>query len=149
MVRLWDRKSIACKDFVENCEIMKKEDYVSLEVAKLLREKGFDIPCKSTISLTGEMIIYDKEQGLQNMTSIGKTIYEFLCPTLYEAQKWLREKHEIHIGIEWGCDVYSYSICRKDEDGLYIEYSFKGEYKTYEECLNEGIKESLKEYVWY
>lgn len=72
---------------------MNKEDYVSLEVAKLLKEKGYNIPCKSSRKKNGELIFYDIEQSIDNMLSIGDECYEYLCPTLYEAQKWLRENY--------------------------------------------------------
>ena len=53
---------------------MIQEDYVSFEVAKLLKEKGFDEECQ-------------KYYG----------DYKYPCPTLQMAMKWLRKVHEIFI----------------------------------------------------
>lgn len=36
--------------------------------------------------------IYDLDQSWVDMISIDEEYYEFLCPTLYEAHKWLRGK---------------------------------------------------------
>lgn len=83
---------------------MNTEDYVSLEVAKLLKEKGFREPCNA--------IYYVNRSGnssLQIMFCLNEFEYlskhndgfqyEYLAPSLYEAQKWLRNKHQLHISV--------------------------------------------------
>lgn len=116
----------------QNERPMNKEDYVSIEVAKLLYQKGFKI----------------NGNYLWNAGT--------LCPTLYEASKWLRNKHQLHIGVGM-CGDYS-----TDADGNKVNewdfwtfdmyytanftnhiYNCKGEYNTYEEALNAGILEAL------
>ena len=58
------------------------EDYVSFEVAKMLKEKGFDLPCQA---------FYDNDRVL--IVSPVHTVNDELedsdiaCPTLYVAQK--------------------------------------------------------------
>lgn len=123
-----------------------KEDYVSLEVAKLLKEKGYDEPCLATILKNGDLRRHDIEQSSDNLTRIGDDYYEFLCPTLYEAQKWLRDKHNIDIVVEPEIDEGTdkkWGYCF----GLYTEFpsvAVSLVYETYEEALNAGILESLK-----
>ena len=65
---------------------MIAEDYVSYETAKLLKEKGFDWKCK-TVKFYPEPD-YDQESpdGIS-------------APTLQMAMKWLREEHNLFIGI--------------------------------------------------
>lgn len=103
---------------------MNKENYVSLEMAKILYKKGFEI--KGTYLWT---------RGV-------------LCPTLYEVQKWLREVHNIHVMIgvddlDWWYQLYDCS-----EDGRMEETNhFSGSVacqKSYEEALNNGIFDALK-----
>lgn len=53
---------------------MITEDYVSFEIAKLLKEKGFDEECQQYY---GD--------------------YEYPCPTLQMAMKWLRKERGIAI----------------------------------------------------
>ena len=72
------------------------EDYVSFEIAKLLKEKGFN-----------ERIchFYDEDEfihcntGLYFCNSLGLNNY-ISAPTLQMAMKWLREVHNIFIYIE-------------------------------------------------
>lgn len=76
--------------------IMIQEDYVSFEIAKLLKEKGFNGICsfawrfvansprnKGHWELYGNHTLFDEN-----------SIY---CPTLQMAIKWLREVHKIGI----------------------------------------------------
>ena len=124
---------------------MNKEDYVSLEVAKILKEKGFEGPCRSSIFKNGELRIYDLDQSWVDMISIDEEYYEFLCPTLYEAHKWLRRKGvnvcvanfiTVEEPIEW---FYTIDLIYNG-DGVYpMEH-----YPSYEEALNNGIKRALK-----
>lgn len=102
---------------------MNKEDYVSLEVAKLLYQKGFKINCN-----------YLWNAGT-------------LCPTLYEASKWLRENHNIHIDVK--CSAYCKPLNRCDyicEIFALSSHQFidTGIYHKYEEALNAGILEAFK-----
>ena len=99
---------------------MITEDYVSFEIAKLLKEKGFDGKCykvwvhytSSTPMLwaaptfvEGETIV-DRE-SVESAERTWNTIYGdsenknhgYLAPTLQMAMKWLREVHNIAIGI--------------------------------------------------
>lgn len=134
---------------------MNKEDYVSFEVAKLLKEKGFNEPYLyfyrngSLYTLSGD-IIYCENDNVNN-----RIIYP--QPTLYEAQKWLRNKYEIHINVNkyvvitqidaddkirakrdfWAFSIYYTTTFHHIHDCL-------GQYSSYEEALNEGIKETLK-----
>ena len=123
-----------------------KEDYVSLEIAKLLKEKGFDDPCLSTIWKNGDLRCYDVKQSSDNLTRIGNDYYEFLCPTLYEAQKWLRLKHNIDIVVEPEIDENTDKKIGYCFD-IYTDFpsvAYSSVYGTYEEALNDGILESLK-----
>ena len=126
---------------------MTKDDYVSLEVAKKLQEKGYDEPC----------LAYYFQEKLINVTSqfMGSdvnTIYQesrsqmygnVPAPTLYDAQKWLRERgYYVEVGIydkwEWSFVIYGYD----EEMCITMKYA-DIKYNTYEEALNAGILESL------
>ena len=70
------------------------EDYISFEIAKLLKEKGFDWECIS--------YYVDDEPEDVKYSFCGKTnsIWESRCcsaPTLQMAMKWLREEYNIYI----------------------------------------------------
>ena len=68
-------------------------------------------------------------------------------PNLYEAQKWLREKHKIHLDVR--CTAYCKPLNRCDyvcevfslSDHIYGDTKV---FHNYEEALNAGILEALK-----
>lgn len=82
---------------------MIKEDYVSFEIAKLLKEKGFDADIDLWYNSDGEIFhLYHYDY---NATKYFACVQ---CPTLQMAMKWLREVHNIDIiappqydGIKW------------------------------------------------
>ena len=82
---------------------MITEDYVSFEVAKLLKEKGFDEICFTWYTGKGEF-----EQGENNFDDYFQNHHSKLslidtekcsAPTLQRACKWLREVHNIYIAV--------------------------------------------------
>lgn len=68
-----------------------------------------------------------------------------LSPTQSLLQKWLREKHKIHISIYpiknyWQMDLR----CCDLEKLCHISFvDCNNEFKTYEEALEQGLKETL------
>ena len=119
------------------------EDYVSYEVAKLLKEKGFDEPCY-TCYIDDEISHY--EYSSTNFELIDGVIS---APTLQMTMKWLREVRNIHIivnpytdkeGQHWSFifDKYAYDFWQ--ELGIYITESWG----SYEEACEIAIKYCLK-----
>lgn len=119
------------------------EELVTLETAKLLKEKGFNEYCENVIDIN-------------NM--LRKTLYRinddlpkqcFSHPTQSIAQKWLRETKNIHICVYNCACGYGYEIS-KANNGTHIASSvYKGtndggEWDTYEEALEAGLQEALK-----
>ena len=135
---------------------MITEDYVSFEVAKLLKEKGFDEECRA-------YYVKSKECGIELFPSdrshnYNDDVYPHTsAPTLQMAMKWLREKHNLSI------TVFLLNVV----DGEYIGYhadielmaewveslnKFKkvglGEaFHTYEEAVEAAIKYCLKNLI--
>ena len=110
---------------------MITEDYVSFEIAKLLKEKGFDEPCEC---------FYDTEHndisivnGWMDTSNSQLDEREFLCysaPTLQMAMKWLREVHNILLVVdyEYECDTtpYYFKIYHLGENGKPERVIIKG-----------------------
>ena len=115
---------------------MITEDYCSFEVAKLLKEKGFDGECvgcywdsKKTFDVNYEPLSYS-DGDLRDEV--------ILAPTHQMAMKWLREK-DIDIIIMplfklKGGRIYCYEIHSDAEDIR------TGQFKTYEEAVEAAIK---------
>lgn len=123
---------------------MDKEDFVSLEVAKLLKEKVFDEDC---------MVFYTKDGLFECNSYINTNVLKHPTPTLYEAQKWLRKQKSIYVWVEpvigsrWKISFCDFNVCVEESDWIEREFNKQGGYpvyETYEEALNAGILEALK-----
>lgn len=70
------------------------EELVTLETAKLLREKGFNEPCMIAIN------IEDGRQYGTSRTNSELPIKVCTYPTQSVAQKWLREIRGVYVYVE-------------------------------------------------
>lgn len=130
-------------------ETMNHECYVSLEVAKLLKEAGFDweehYP-RNFCYVNDNTELFDKSV-LKNYIEEDDVIY--LVPTLEVAQRWLREVKDIDVYIfpttnnKRGC-VYEWGI-KTFGRALWVEgQPYTNQYETYEEAQEAGIKKTLE-----
>ena len=121
---------------------MEMKEYVSYEVAKLLREKGYNEPTKGFYTTQG-LFSY----GVSDITNAKRNIYNYIsAPSLAQASKWLRESKSIDVLPKLTDNEYykryRYLVYRYGElKNVHCQPSGFG---TYEESLNEGIKEALK-----
>jgi len=137
-------------------KMVNHEYYVSLEVAKLLKEVGFDWKCKFYFSElindpTKEAGIFDaatnKVYGRFDSTIpdiANPTNDDILRPTLDVAQRWLREVKGIEVNAlcVYICNdkKYSYVVFKGRYNRELIEEGFD----TYEDALEAGIKNALE-----
>lgn len=120
------------------------EELITLETAKLLKEKGFNEYCK-------DIIREDNGRMMQSVFRTNKDLPKgaYSRPTQSIAAKWLRETKNLHISIiRNGCG-YGYDICKADNgthitDGIFKGPNDGGQWDTYEEALEVGIQEALK-----
>lgn len=82
--------------------MMIEEEYVSFEIAKLLKEKGFNVETEHKIWYVVKP--YSTGTPFNSITyGVGETTREYSkehcipMPTLQMAMKWLRETYNIHI----------------------------------------------------
>lgn len=119
---------------------MITEDYVSFEIAKLLKEKGFDEATRCCYSNKGTRWLNDFL--VQHNSQGGIT-----CPTLQMAMKWLREVHKIHVVVypygEYFCDNYQFDVYKNNE---FIVSKDDG-YVTYEQACEAALKYSLENLI--
>lgn len=128
---------------------MDKEDYVSPEVAKMLKEKGFpqEYNVGTICRLQNKANPYYENTRIIVQSDIDNAwcIFNEVYPSLYEAHKWLRGKginvcvaNEITVKkpVKWFYTIDLIENC----DGVFpMEY-----YTSYEEALNNGIERALK-----
>lgn len=108
--------------------IVNHECYVSLEVAKLLKEAGFDWDCK------------DKFYDFTNRCEIYKK------PTLDLVQRWLREIKGYIVLVNYNefLKTFYYSICYVKNTNRYIDDRDDCRDTSFEEALEAGIKKALE-----
>lgn len=111
------------------------EDYVSLEVAKMLKEKGFDEELQTYYEDNKINILCHGDWYNWNNSPMG----QISAPTLAMAMKWLREVHDIKIMIRPYVDgTYSYEIL----NGFwYVNFD------SYEDAVEEAIKYCLENLI--
>lgn len=122
------------------------EDYVSFEIAKLLKEKGFDVygdgSFGSEIKIWMEYSPFGK---IKDVSSSRPSIKGYPAPTLQMAMKWLREVHNLFVDIYYDYDFregYKFSI-NKLTKGTILETNNEN-YSTYEQACDKAIKYCLK-----
>lgn len=107
------------------------EELVTLETAKLLKEKGFQ-----------------QRKYLINVSTLHNCYKYLSVPPQSVAQRWLRETKNLHITIYNSASGYTYDISKADMGT--VLYCFPegpndgGNWDTYEEALEAGIQEVLK-----
>ena len=137
---------------------MVEEDYCSYEVAKLLKEKGFNEKCRggyhSEFDDNDNSIIMLEEWMTQpyNNDFVDEG---FLCsaPTHQMAMKWLREVHNICITIYpdkvKGYEAVLYNI-KDDVEIILQSFCIYGSHifeDSYEEAVEAALKYSLENLI--
>lgn len=122
------------------------EDYCSYEISKALKACGFDEPCEAfylpPMKNRPEPFFSGRvKRSIKNETHA----FHLSAPSLYHAQKWLREKHKWHIVIEpriWEQQVYDYKLWSFMRG---YENANRGlDYLSYEQALSAGISAALE-----
>lgn len=113
-----------------------KEDFVSYELAAKLKAAGFNWPCTTFYRNLDHELMEGGEMNWNNGV-------DYSAPTLWQAQKWLREK--------WGMHVYptleSVNEAVYDCKVIYLRkgaFRFNKRYPTYEHALSAGIAAALE-----
>ena len=131
---------------------MITEDYVSFEIAKLLKEKGFDVEC-DCFYVDGELVI---ARGGASNWNIGETLFtdyknECSAPTLQMTMKWLRKKHKLYIVIrpyvteEGFFSLFDIKSLKEKE--IVVNLRTKTGFNTHEEACEAAIKYCLENLI--
>ena len=120
---------------------MITEDYVSFEIAGLLKEKGFDVECNTYFISDSEICAIPIKRDFNN-----NGIY-LSAPTHQMVMKWLREVHGLFISIGNDDLGYNWQIMdvknRTDNcDPTCLTESYAG-YGSYEDAVEAALKYSL------
>ena len=124
---------------------MNKERYVSYNIAKLLKEKGFDWECNTYWgkAMNGSIVIGFEEHPVNFNKTRFSTVTDISAPTQQMAIDWLEE---------WGIivEIGGYSVdtngnphygwCVLNKKAQYLV--LRGQY--YEDSRNEAVEAALK-----
>lgn len=132
---------------------MIEEDYVTYEVAKLLKEKGFVIPYDSFRGVYINGVFKRLNPGAAYGFNYGDEIIS-VC-SLQMAMKWLRKKYNLYVtaipnGL--GEEVFYPGIYKRFESGWNLLESLLGgfqnaEFSSPEEACEAAIKYCLENLI--
>ena len=126
------------------------ECYVSLEVAKLLKEAGFkwfiNTTYRDSVLMCQGNLLCDNFNGKQYENAVRHEF--FSAPTLEVAQRWLREVKGIHLYVRPILDEHKYVVTVVVDDLTWGQVNDNNgtskRFNTYEEAQEAGIKKALE-----
>ena len=114
---------------------MIKERYVNFEVASLLRDKGFNEPCRG--------VYEEKVLRINTLCDwLNSDFSEYVAaPTQQTACNWIEENHKIHIVVRFVSKLgYVASVCDiSNPDSTLYMLNTEG-YSNIESVYNEALK---------
>ena len=111
------------------------EDFVTFEIAKKLKEKGFNEGCYKYYE--------NKELKWSNSPWLEPRYNSYMphrisAPTISQVLKWLRKEKKYHVYAAYGAvSKFRYVIIQLDNEDA--KYTIKRHYKTYEDAIMAGI----------
>jgi len=132
-----------------------KEQFISLETAKLAKKKGFKFHLDDAATEFWEpnYMYWMKQRSTKEYRLVSSMfrdtshdIYQYIpddnysAPTQSLLQKWFRENHGVDVNINRYESTWSYDLSVIDIE----ELSSKHKFTTYEEALEAGLLNALK-----
>ena len=127
---------------------MNAKHYVSLEVAKMLKEKGYNEECSHVIWDDGDI---GRER---NRNSTIKTMCRRSCPSLLEAMDWLEERGirivtrlRIHVLDDKEVNYWYYEVFTTKHTNAILEFGVSDGVVMHtdrNECMNAAIKKGVE-----
>ena len=152
--------------------MLNYKDYCDYETCVALKELGYKVPTSAYYMPKNSQLIFVINQFrggaamdcFYSNNSLSKECMasDFIdAPTMWEAQKWLREEKRICVEVDCCAGGYVWELCKaynKDwfsgGTTIYVHYCEDnsintllndcGKYESYEDALLEGIKEAVK-----
>lgn len=121
--------------------ILNSEQYVNFKTARLLKENGFDVPCKRLFFKDGTPGI-SKEETNHN----GTTCSTYSRPTLILAVRWIRETYKVESYISSHFSWIGWMYHAELEDKIVINSSrpFATPEEAYEKCIQKVLKTIIR-----
>lgn len=135
-------------DLYKNKKVMIEERYCSPEVAKLLREKGFDIPVWTRYEEDNDKVIFGDKYNWNNWDDSSKE--QISAPTQSMVMDWLREVHRIFIEISTSVDLngnYHSRYTILDKECKYIRRGYTDFDWEHKDACDAAIKYCLENLI--
>ncbi len=136
---------------------METNDYCSYELSLALKKAGFDEPCDhywyKEFTNSDEMAL--RQASADDFNNDDWDVPHCSAPTLWQAQKWLRDKCGLHINVIPCVDYAEDADGRRCDEWYFWGYDIEciatativtesnSQFDTYEQALQEGIKAAL------
>ena len=126
-------------------------DFVTFELAKKLKEKGFSLN-NEDVEFIGCRFIFSDECTIKRLSTIGAYEKGYLgenidCPTIQQVLKWLRDEKKLHIEFVGNACGYLYIVSDIPSEGgtdRYCSYysgpNDGGTWDKYEDCALNAIQ---------
>ena len=134
-----------------------ENEFVTYEIAKLLKELNFDEPClawyyfneeNSSYALNSFKQDYGDKFDWWKYSELDSDVYvdHLMAPLWQQVINWLREEYKLIVSINIMSDLSYYSLLINiDEDKLNLRNQSQNRgFITYEEALEDGLFEALK-----
>lgn len=130
---------------------MTQEAYVSFEIAKLLKEKGFDESIHTWYNIDDGIPTFTEGYiKISNVDFVANDEDCYSAPTHQMACAWLREKHHIYVNpIRQGnyddySDYYTWIVA---SNGIIHRNQSVADKLSYEEAVEAALKYSLENLI--
>ena len=132
--------------------IMIEESYVSFDTARMLKEAGFDLPCRGIYRAyrigTSVFHEYDRKSAKDDLcrNAVDGFQYEYLAPTQALAARWLREVYNVAIYSLYDDDMeqWFYVVDAFTKNPVINGFQSGSEYDDYESAFEDGLREAIK-----
>ena len=138
--------------------MLTEKDYCDYETCVALKELGYKVPTSAYYMPKNSQLIFVINQFrggaamdcFYSNNSLSKECMasDFIdAPTMWEAQKWLREEKNIIVDVRYGAQYYNVVLNHTITCGRHIvkdKNNRIADFTKYEEALSEGIKSAVK-----
>lgn len=117
--------------------MIMKEDFVSYEIAKKLKEKGFREKCKKHCYPNSQDWFTSSMPECDNFSNYLD------IPTISQVLKWLREEKKLFVEpslFKYGYESYVQSTIFEEDKDYTDTWYVEGFYSTYERAAIAGIE---------
>ena len=124
---------------------MITEDYCSFEVAKLLKEKGFNEKCEYCYAYfdDNDIRVFELRPN-KNAQYLAENRYPYVTHQM--TLKWLREEKGVYIEIRRSVNTFLFgAIIRNDNEDNF--YQMPRNLETYEQAVEAALKYSLENLI--